>query len=179
MGDKKFIIGTEDLKAWKQFSETVEKVDSNIHTETKPLPKLNAEASTNSIKTNSVALGVLHKKLEMANSKDIDKNLVKKMDAGTLPIEGKLDLHGKNIAEAHAEVLNFILSAFNSGKRLLLIITGKGVKSPEGRSVLRDELPNWLNDKRIAGMILRFNYANRKHGGHGAFYVLIRRRRNR
>jgi DNA-nicking Smr family endonuclease len=58
---------------------------------------------------------------------------------------------------------------------MLLIITGKGNSSFQNHPVLKNNLLSWLMDSAFRCSILYINYAHAKHGGHGAFYVLLKR----
>ena len=59
---------------------------------------------------------------------------------------------------------------------MLLVITGKG--SPgSGGGVLRRNLPRWLMSGEHAHRVLKIEGAQPRHGGSGAYYVLLRRRR--
>ncbi len=104
----------------------------------------------------------------------IDKNTARKFTRGEYPIDASLDLHGMTRERAHIALNNFIRSHYEQGSRGLLIITGKGEK---GQGVIRYELPHWLNAGDIRPLIVAFNPAKPHHGGQGAFYVLLRRKR--
>ncbi len=60
----------------------------------------------------------------------------------------------------------------------MLVITGKGLMKEDG-GVLRQQVPRWLNQSPNRGRVLAFDYAQQKHGGMGALYVLLKRRRER
>ena len=92
-----------------------------------------------------------------------------------MPIEARLDLHGMTQEAAHRELAGFIARAAASGKRSLLIITGKG--SREGGGVLRAALPRWLAEPALRARVLALAPAQPKDGGGGAFYLLLRRER--
>ena len=55
--------------------------------------------------------------------------------------------------------------------KLVLVITGKGDK---GEGVLKNNLIHWLNSKELRDKVLACNFASKKHGGTGAFYILLR-----
>lgn len=104
-----------------------------------------------------------------------------RMKAGKLKPEGRLDLHGMYQDEAYPALITFILNAQAAGKRLVLVITGKGRVSddwaPEGRGVLRRSVPQWLQLAPLAQAVLEVRPAHLKHGGDGAYYVYLRRRK--
>ncbi|MEL6794967.1 MAG: Smr/MutS family protein, partial [Pseudomonadota bacterium] len=72
------------------------------------------------------------------------------------------------------------------GHRLVLVITGKGGSddfsgyapfSGEGRGVLRREAPIWLSTPPLSHMVVNVSQAHPRHGGGGALYVYLKRRR--
>lgn len=108
----------------------------------------------------------------------VDRRTVERMRRGKLPIDARLDLHGSYQDAAQAELNAFISSCAASGCRMVLVITGKG-SVREGGGVLRRRLPDWLNQPACRPHVLAFAGARPEHGGAGAFYVLLRRQRDR
>ena len=96
---------------------------------------------------------------------------------GQLPIEGRLDLHGLTQAAAADRLAKFLGRAQGEGKRCVLVITGKG-GTGERPGVLREQVPRWLNQQPNRALVLAFDYARPQHGGQGALYVLLKRRRD-
>lgn len=111
----------------------------------------------------------------------MDRKAFVRLNRGKLAPEARIDLHGLTLAEAHPELIRFILNAHGAGKRLVLVITGKGRDGdahgpiPERRGVLRRQLPHWLSAPPLGPLILQVGQAHRRHGGEGAFYVYLRR----
>ena len=103
-----------------------------------------------------------------------------KMTRGKLAPEGRIDLHGMTLAEAHPELIRFILNAQNAGLRLVLVITGKGKTMwepvPRPIGALRHQVPHWLRLPPLGQAVLQVSEAHLKHGGTGAYYVYLRRR---
>jgi DNA-nicking Smr family endonuclease len=104
----------------------------------------------------------------------IDRSTAEKLRKGKLPIDRRLDLHGMTEAAAHAALNRCVRETHRNGLRVILVITGKG---REGEGVLRKNLPRWLGLGENAEKVLRVTTAQPLHGGSGAFYVLLRRRR--
>ena len=104
----------------------------------------------------------------------IDRRSAERLRRGHLPIEGRLDLHGLTQEKAAMRLADFIERSESAGKRCLLVITGKGLASG---GILRDQVPRWLNQPPNRGRVLAFDYARPQHGGSGALYVLLKRRR--
>ncbi len=110
----------------------------------------------------------------------VDRNTKERFRRGEYPIEGRLDLHGKTRVEAETLVTDFIHNHYRRGSRFLLVITGKGIRKPGDdpeRGVLRDMLPGWLSHESLRPYVVAFDKAQIRHGGSGAFYILLRRKR--
>ena len=102
----------------------------------------------------------------------LERKREKSLRQGELEIDAKLDLHGLTQTEAFAALTDFMHKKVKSGKRHLLIITGKG---RSGAGVLRQNLQHWLEQLPEAKNILALRPAALKHGGAGAFYILLRK----
>lgn len=113
----------------------------------------------------------------------MDHGTHKRMLRGKLKPEDRIDLHGMVLAEAHPALISFISSAYERGLRLVLVITGKGKDRDGGgpipirRGVLKHQVPGWLHAPPLGLMVLDIREAHQRHGGTGAYYVYLRRRR--
>ena len=108
----------------------------------------------------------------------VDRRLGERLRRGQLAIDARLDLHGHFYDSGAREVADFIASAYERGLRMVLIVTGKGSRSG-GEGILRQSLPRWLNAPGLRHRVLAFSAAQPRHGGDGAFYVLLKRKRRR
>ena len=106
----------------------------------------------------------------------VDRRTAEKQRRGRLAIEGRLDLHGLTQAEAHRALVRFVADCRSRGLRNLLVITGKGSGADAARGVLKAAVPRWLNESDLRPAILSFAWAQPRHGGGGALYLLLRRR---
>jgi DNA-nicking Smr family endonuclease len=106
----------------------------------------------------------------------IDRRTAERLRRGQLPIDARLDLHGMYQDAAYAALSRFLDRSIAQGLRVLLIVTGKGDNYQEG-GVLRRMLPLWLDEGRHRDTILTLRPAHRQHGGEGAFYLMLRRKR--
>ena len=114
--------------------------------------------------------------LAPGESPGVDRRTAEKFRRGQLAVEARLDLHGMTQADAHRALASFIQQAHASGLRTVLVITGKGGFG-DARGVLRDAVPRWLNESDLRQRVLSCSWAQPKHGGAGALYVLLRRQR--
>ena len=67
------------------------------------------------------------------------------------------------------------VASYTMGKRHLLLVTGRGKNSPDGRGILRDEVQTWLTREPLRRVVLAFVTAQPRDGGAGALYVLLRK----
>jgi DNA-nicking Smr family endonuclease len=113
----------------------------------------------------------------------MDQKAFGRMAKGKLVPEGRIDLHGMTLAQAHPALREFILSSHAAGRRLVLVITGKGrlrddlAPMPAREGVLRHQVPQWLMMAPLRPLILQIAPAHQRHGGAGAYYVYLRRHR--
>lgn len=113
----------------------------------------------------------------------MDRKAYGKLKRGKLAPEARIDLHGMTVDRAHGALSGFIMRAHGDGKRLVLVITGKGRRSdadgpiPVRQGVLRHNVPHWLTIPPLAGLVMQVTNAHNRHGGGGAYYVYLRRAR--
>lgn len=101
-----------------------------------------------------------------------------------MEIDATLDLHGLKQQAAHFRLMHFIVRAFDDGHKAVLIITGKGSRGDESgvmpserRGVLRTQVPLWLEETPMRQFVRGVKSAGPRHGGAGALYVLIKRKK--
>lgn len=119
----------------------------------------------------------------------IDGRTAEKLRKGALEPDATVDLHGLTEGAAHAALIAFVRNASRSGARLLLVVTGKGLKpaAPDEpfaleldrrtRGVLKVMTPRWLQEEDLAPFVADVRLAHRRHGGSGALYVYLRKER--
>ena len=94
---------------------------------------------------------------------------------GTIAISETLDLHGYVKDEALQRLARFISGAYHRGSKAVLVITGKGLNSPDG-PVLQGSVDAWLREQG-KGMVIEVVQAPRDKGGSGAVVVFLRTNR--
>ena len=118
----------------------------------------------------------------------LDGNTADRLRKGALEPERRIDLHGMTEAAAHRALLSFLRSAHRGGARLVLVITGKGMRAPDpyapfdleletrARGVLKSMVPRWFKEPEFAPLIADHRSAHIRHGGGGALYVYLKKR---
>ncbi len=108
----------------------------------------------------------------------LDPRLLRRLRHGEFAYQEHLDLHGMTSEEARRAVELFLSRAYQSGKRCVLIVHGRGRNSKDQVPVLKSRLATWLARGQSARRIMAFTSARPCDGGAGALYVLLRRQRN-
>ena len=115
----------------------------------------------------------------------IDKKKLNLLKRGKLEPEIILDLHGMNTVIAKKKSIEFIRSNYLNGKRLLLIITGKGKSSKTSFfengtqiGIIRKSLKSWLYESDMRTKILGIVSSHIIHGGEGAYYIYLKKNKN-
>ncbi|CUH65006.1 Smr domain protein [Thalassovita gelatinovora] len=184
----------EEIELWKKVAETADRMHSDpARPEPKPKPKPKKSAHRRlpdfQIGTRS-APSLAQTDLSPTISEQLDKtplrmdrNTFGKMRRGKMLPEGRIDLHGMTMDKAHPALNGFIMRSHAQGKRLVLVITGKGKHRDEGGpipvrfGVLKHNVPQWLSMPPLSTVVLQVTEAHQSHGGGGAYYVYLRRNR--
>lgn len=118
-----------------------------------------------------------------------DRSTEKKVRRGRVEVEARIDLHGLTTKNARRDLLRFLQRAQGNGVRQVLVITGKGAgaraldrrkfepwdpDAPPLPGVLRRSFSQWMGDPDFAQLVSGYAEAHRRHGGGGAFYVMVR-----
>ncbi|MEM7211778.1 MAG: Smr/MutS family protein [Pseudomonadota bacterium] len=114
----------------------------------------------------------------------LDRRTSDRLRKGEREPDARIDLHGMTAERAHRACLRFLADALVQGARVVLVITGKGGRRSDSdnafaprRGVLKESLPKWLRSSPLGHSIVGIYEASRKHGGSGAFYIYLKRRR--
>ncbi|GAK43718.1 Smr protein/MutS2 [Tepidicaulis marinus] len=121
----------------------------------------------------------------------LDRRTSQRLSRGQIEPQAFLDLHGETKMTAEMRLTRFLQDERARGTRVVLVITGKGnaphsrhtlhghefYHAPERKAVLRQLVPDWLHGDRLRGLVAGFQPAHPRHGGGGALYVWLRRKR--
>jgi DNA-nicking Smr family endonuclease len=118
-----------------------------------------------------------------------DRSSDRRLRRGRVEVEARLDLHGLTASAARGELLRFLMRARARGFGAVLVITGKGAGaraqddsrfqpwSVDARplpGVLRRAFADWMAEPDFAPLCAGYSPAHARHGGSGAFYVILR-----
>jgi DNA-nicking Smr family endonuclease len=110
----------------------------------------------------------------------LDGSWDRRLGRGLVQPDATVDLHGHNLGTAYALLDERLERAIAGGARLLLLITGKPPaddRRPVGRGAIRAAVGDWLHASRHAAAIAAVRSAHPRHGGSGALYIVLRRKR--
>lgn len=192
-------LSEEDKALWKKVSKTAEPLHPDkpkiTSPEARPLP-IPKPVTVESPRIRPFELGAKAKSgtkghdlmpsiSDRVGSQPVqmDKKAYGRMTKGKLVPEGRIDLHGMTLDQAHPALIGFVMRSYTEGKRLVLVITGKGKSKrddgpiPVRRGVLKHQVPQWLQMAPLRSVVLQVREAHLKHGGSGAYYVYLRRTR--
>ncbi len=180
-------LSEADAALWARVAATVQPLPGRSAPPVPPSVPRPAEPRATAIepprrKTMSVAAPPLQ---PIAHA-SLDGGWDRKLISGKLSPDRTIDLHGHTRDEAH-DLLRFAVpDAFATGARVLLVITGRGGTARSGidsmhgqrsRGVIRASLHHWLDTPDLRAFVAAVRPAHPRHGGHGAFYVILRRKR--
>lgn len=112
-----------------------------------------------------------------------DPKAERRVRRGRQDIDATFDLHGHTQSSARAALYGFLLEARARNYACVLIITGKGVRPDVATGgagvggVLRARFKDWVREEAFRQHIVRVSPAHDRHGGGGAFYVFLKRRK--
>ncbi|MEZ8007214.1 MAG: Smr/MutS family protein [Amylibacter sp.] len=197
VGRKPRGLTQEDLEIWRQVAAQLKRdkpeipmmssiKGTRIHKAVQPLP------SIPTIRSFMVGEKVMESKISQPpnfyqerqrTSPNMDGKNFQRLVRGQLEVEGTLDLHGLTADQAKAQLMAYITHSHAMGKRLIIVITGKGKHKGYDefnrpiKGILRQNLPDWLSGPALSQKVLQVSQAQPKHGGSGAYYVYLRRKR--
>ncbi|WP_395328704.1 Smr/MutS family protein [Novosphingobium sp. BL-8H] len=112
----------------------------------------------------------------------LDGSWEKRISKGTLMPDFSLDLHGSSLDQAYVRLMHGLTQAKSMGARVVLVVTGKSrpvdaMDRGTARGAIRAKITDWLAASEHSHDIVAIRGAHRRHGGQGALYVVLKKRR--
>ena len=112
----------------------------------------------------------------------LDSHWDRRLHSGLVAPDFTLDLHGHSLDGAHRRLDAGLGQAKAMGARLVLVIAGKSrpveaADRANRRGAIRAKVLDWLAAGPHADAVAAVRPAHRRHGGEGAFYLVLRRPR--
>lgn len=194
-------LSAEDQALWEKVAQSVKPLDRPLPAPPAPLPApqiIPRPSAAAPVRERVAAFRIGEKAPQKPHPPQPERDLsarlasapvrmdhatYRKLMRGKLKPDGRIDLHGMTLAEAHPALIRFIFSAYERGHRLVLVITGKGKDRdssdpiPIRRGVLRHQVPGWLHAPPLGALVMDIRESHQRHGGGGAYYVYLKRPR--
>lgn len=165
-------LSEQELRLWQRVAQTVKPFRPASTPEAELQPPLVTPHSVGADTTNAS----IPTRIERGAYPLQDHSGHRRVRRGRLPIDASLDLHGHSEISARHELLDFVNTQRRAGARRLLVITGKG---RAGGGLLRRRFTDWINQADFRPHLSGYAPASPRHGGEGAFYLLLKRRDDR
>ena len=189
-------LSPEETALWARVARTVEPLEGRKHPPRQgegDQPKADGAASRPGTAPKAKALRAAPSRrppsrpVEDTKQRPLDRHGLdagwdKKLGRGLVYPDFTLDLHGCSLDAAHSRLLHGLSQAKAMGARLVLVITGKprpadSADRGSSRGAIRAKVVDWLAASDLAFDIAAIRSAHRRHGGPGALYVVLKRRR--
>ena len=162
-------LSAEERALWRKVVESVRPLHEEVETKEAPAP---AAPKPRPARPAPVAVK------PAAPGTTLDGTWDRRLSRGLVQPDRTLDLHGHSLATAYASLDHRLEQAIAAGARMLLLITGKPrAGGHERRGAIRAAVGYWLAVSRHAADIAAVRNAHPRHGGSGALYIVLRRRR--
>lgn len=112
----------------------------------------------------------------------LDSSWDRKLSRGAIQPDFTLDLHGAFLDAAHGQLMQGLTQAKATGARVVLLVTGKprpaeAADRGNKRGAIRAKVLDWLAHSEHAADIAAIRGAHPRHGGAGALYIILKRKR--
>lgn len=172
---------SNEISLWKKFTHGIQQIHDAFEDLIDSEPQSAKDRPVTALKT--TLSNPSKPKNTTPQFNGFDRRTRQKLEKGNMPIEGRIDLHGKTQDQAKTTLTSFVTRAYTQKKRCLLVVTGKGsskskdhniVSERSERGVIRKNLPMWLAQPPMNEMVISHIQAAPKDGGSGAFYIYLR-----
>jgi len=171
-------LGPEDRVLWDEVKKSIKPLKKSRPVKqavTESVPQSTPSAKQQKPVSTAVSAPSARETPKPPPLAKLDRRAKSRVARGRIEIDARLDLHGMTLERARSRLASFIREAQARGHALVLVITGKGAA---GRGALKHEVPHWLALAEFRALVIGFEEAAINHGGSGALYVRIRRRRD-
>lgn len=166
-------LSDQEMRLWLRVARTARPIHSSPAEPAAAKPSETAHSfASKLVSSNSATKARSAPKPDASVPPAADHSKHRRVRRGQVDIDATIDLHGYTQDGALRALGDFVLQERMAGSRCLLVITGKG---RAGTGVLRRRFLDWINEPVIRPHIAGYSVANARHGGDGAFYLLLKR----
>ena len=172
-------LSAEEQSLWNRVVETVRPLRSLAPMATAPVERDAPPPKGHSLSKGAVPLRPTQPNKPTPGT-TLDGSWDRRLSRGLVVPDAIVDLHGHNLDTAWALLDRRLEQSIAHGDRLFLLVTGKPPSEQAAkRGAIRAAVGDWLHASRHAGDIAAVRNAHPRHGGAGALYIVLRRRRAR
>lgn len=118
----------------------------------------------------------------IGHDQTLDGHWNRQLKSGQIAPDLTLDLHGHNLDGAYTRIMSGLDQARAMDARVVLVIAGRErpvdpADRGSKRGAIRAKLLDWLAASHHADIIAAIRRAHIRHGGDGALYVVLKKRR--
>jgi DNA-nicking Smr family endonuclease len=172
-------LGAEERALWQKVIATVRPLHPQL-ADAEPKPPADADASPGKPRPKPIQPSrAPSAPIKSAVGETLDASWDRRLSRGLVAPDLSVDLHGHSLDSAYRLLDDSLQRAVARGARLLLLVTGKppSGEPPVARGKIRAAVGDWLAASRHAADIAAVRNAHPRHGGAGALYIVLRRRR--
>ncbi|MEP0188989.1 MAG: Smr/MutS family protein [Erythrobacter sp.] len=185
-------LSSTEQAAWARLAASVEPLDGKSHP---GLPK--AKGNSAVIAATKPNVGASLKPVPIAPrqspkraapphrqafASELDGHWDRKLKAGQITPDYTLDLHGHTLDGAYHRITSGLDQAVAMGARVVLVIAGRSrpvdpADRGTKRGAIRAKMLDWIAASHHSEAVAAVRKAHRRHGGEGALYLVLKRRR--
>ena len=181
-------LSADEQALWQNLIKTVKPLDRSAAERTLKLPVVKRFRAAEAPITAADFGGIIPATVPLRAQKPVpvtaglDRAWDRKLAKGAVQPDVTVDLHGHTLTTAHNRLDHALELSIAADHRAILLITGKPRSAEEHsqgsrRGAIRAAVTDWLAASRHAGRIATVRGAHPRHGGNGALYIILRRRR--
>ena len=170
-------LSAEESTLWARVAATVRPMVGKVRPPLPVDPRIESVAAKPRPAPDSLPLRA--DKAKLAPPTDtLDGGWDRRLRRGIISPDRTIDLHGHTLATARDALDHALARAVADEVRVLLVITGRPPKGDEKRrGLIRASIGDWLGQSGYSNRIAAVRNAHPRHGGAGALYLIMRRKR--